>query len=429
TQAFALFDANAGNLRLITHFLDIDRAQSVSQVLSILKKYEGLPWVNTIAADRSGHALYADIGSIPNVSNKQAKRCDTPLGDIAFYEAGLPILDGSRSSCAPATSPHAAAPGIFPPAKLPYLERSDYVTNSNDSYWLSNPKHPLTGFARIIGTERTQRSLRTRSGLAMVERRLAGTDGEGKPGFTRALMQRLEYSDIQYGATLAKKATVAMCTGFPGGMAPVTGGSTVAVGTSCQVLADWNGRENPSARGAVLWRAFWERALDASGSLWKVRFTASKAASTPNTLNTANVHVQRAFGDALLAMTSAGLADNVKLATVQYVVRNGTHIPLPGGPGDPDGDFNAIYQNVFDSSARGQDPSIGSSYIQVVTWHSAHGCPDVRTILTYSESANPRSPYYDDQTKLFSKRKWIHERFCASAVSAHTTSTVTLRGN
>jgi len=146
-------------------------------------------------------------------------------------------------------------------------------------------------------------------------------------------------------------------------------------------------------------------------------------------LNTANVHVQRAFGDALLAMTSAGLADNVKLATVQYVVRNGTHIPLPGGPGDPDGDFNAIYQNVFDSSARGQDPSIGSSYIQVVTWHSAHGCPDVRTILTYSESANPRSPYYDDQTKLFSKRKWIHERFCASAVSAHTTSTVTLRGN
>jgi acyl-homoserine-lactone acylase len=266
TQAFALFDANASNLRLINHFFAMDRTQSVAGVLSILKKYEGLPWVNTIAADRSGHALYADIGSIPNVSNAQALRCDSPLGVVAFIQAGLPILDGSRSSCAPASSPHAAAPGIFPPSKLPYLERSDYVTNSNDSYWLSNTKHPLTGFARVIGTEKTQRSLRTRSGLTMVQKRLAGTDGEGKPGFTRSLMQRLEYSDIQFGATLAKLATVAMCNGFPGGMAPTTSGTPVAVGTSCAVLAQWNGRENPDARGAVLWRAFWERALYAPAS-------------------------------------------------------------------------------------------------------------------------------------------------------------------
>ena len=60
---------------------------------------------------------------------------------------------------------------FFPPNKLPFLERSDYVTNSNDSYWLSNPKHPLHGFARIIGDERTPRSLRTRSGLTMTEKR------------------------------------------------------------------------------------------------------------------------------------------------------------------------------------------------------------------------------------------------------------------
>jgi acyl-homoserine-lactone acylase len=151
--------------------------------------------------------------------------------------------------------------------------------------------------------------------------------------------------------------------------------------------------------------------------------------TTPNTMNTANVHIQKAFGDALNAMKAAGLAYNVKLGTVQYVVRNGVHIPLPGGPGDPDGDFNAIYQDVFDGPTRGQEPSIGSSYIQIVGWNSAHGCPDVRTILTYSESANPKSPYFADQTKLFSKRQWIHERFCQSAVAANTLNKVTLHGN
>jgi acyl-homoserine-lactone acylase len=41
------------------------------------------------------------------------------------------------------------------------------VTNSNDSYWLSNPHQPLTGFARIIGDEGTARTLRTRIGLIM----------------------------------------------------------------------------------------------------------------------------------------------------------------------------------------------------------------------------------------------------------------------
>jgi acyl-homoserine-lactone acylase len=428
TQAFALFDANAGNVRLLSHFLSVDEAQSVPQLLKILKHYEGLPWVNTLAADRAGRALYADMGSIPNVSNKEVAKCPTGIGSVTYQLLGLPVLDGSRAACAPATSKHAAAPGIFPPGELPHLVRSDYVTNSNDSFWLANPKHPLTGFARIIGDEKTPRSLRTRSGLTMVQRRLAGTDGEGKPGFTRNLMQRLEYSDIQYGAYLAKASTVKMCKAFPGGKAPTTSGTSVAVGNACRTLAKWDGREKINAHGAVLWRGFWENALNASGRLWLHGFRASHAVSTPNTLNTANHHVQKAFGDALAEMKADHLPFNVRLGKVQYVVRHGKHIELQGGPGDPDGEFNAIDQDVFDRSSRGNEPTIGSSYIQVVSWHSHQRCPSARQILTYSESGNPKSPHYDDQTKLFSRGKWQHEYFCAKAVRKHAISTKHLTG-
>ena len=63
--------------------------------------------------------------------------------------------------------------------------RRDYVANSNDSYWLANPEQPLEGFARIIGDERTERSLRERLGLTMLEQRLAGTDGYAGDKFSR----------------------------------------------------------------------------------------------------------------------------------------------------------------------------------------------------------------------------------------------------
>lgn len=427
TTAYSLYDANAGNLRIINHFFAMDKAQSVKQALSILRNDEGLPWVNTIAADRTGHALYADIGSIPNVSNAQIARCNIGPGFFTYNLVGLPVLDGSKSSCAPATSKQAAAPGIFPPSKLPFLERADYVTNSNDSYWLSNPKHPLTGFARIIGTEKTERSLRTRSGLTMTQQRLAGTDGEGKRGFTGPLMRKLEFSDIQFGATLAKSALVTMCKGFAGGLAPTSSG-TVKVANSCKVLAKWNGLENPGSRGAVLFRAFWEKALGVSGGPWTHAFNASHPVTTPNGLKIAAVTVQKAFGDALVEMKTDHLPFNVALGTVQYVVRHGKHIALPGGPGDPDGEFNAIYQDVFTPANRGGEPTIGSSYIQVTTWHSAHGCPDAHTIVTYSESANPKSRWYDDQTKLFSQRKWETEDFCTKDVDKHTLVKVHLSG-
>lgn len=73
---------------------------------------------------------------------------------------------------------------------------------------------------------------------------------------------------------------------------------------------------------------------------------------------------------------------------MQYIVRNGKKLPLPGGPADPDGEFNAIVQ-----AAPGADPvGSNSSYIQVVTWKSGDSCPEAATILTYSESDNPDSP-------------------------------------
>ena len=54
-------------------------------------------------------------------------------------------------------------------------------------------------------------------------------------------------------------------------------------------------------------------------------------------------------------------------------------------------------------------------------------CPVTpRTILTYSQSANARSPFYADQTRMYSRKQWNPVPFCRPDVLAQTVSTTRL---
>jgi acyl-homoserine-lactone acylase len=427
TTAFAIRDANVDNFRVFNHFLDTDRATSAQEELGILKKYQGIPWVNTIVADKAGHALYADIGAMPNVPDSLAHVCDTPVGAATFQLIGLPVLDGSRSSCDWRTDKDAVEPGLFGPSHQPYLWRSDYVTNSNDSYWLSNPAEPLTGYARIIGDEKTPRSLRTRIGLIMTAQNV-------RKGFTLQTMQDQVFSDEQYAGMLTRGALVTMCrvesvTGY----LPTSSGPPVRVGDACSVLAHWDLRENLDSRGAVLFRRFWDHLSGSTQNTaytyshvapyWTKPFRPNDAVHTPAGLNTADPEVTLALGDAIQDLRAAHLPLNVAVGQVQYVEKNGVRYPIHGGIGDPNGEFNAIQTSWIP----GQGPTQvyeGSSFVQVVTWDDGP-CPLARTILTYSESTDPTNPHYADQTALFSQKKWVTDRFCASEIAASPVQQVT----
>jgi acyl-homoserine-lactone acylase len=62
TTAYTLDDANAGNLRILSEFLSMDEAGSAAQVLSALKKYEGVPWNNTRRWQRAVRRHLAGTG-------------------------------------------------------------------------------------------------------------------------------------------------------------------------------------------------------------------------------------------------------------------------------------------------------------------------------------------------------------------------------
>jgi acyl-homoserine-lactone acylase len=426
TTAFVFGDAAARNVQSLDTWLAIGRARSAPAVLRALRHWQGVPWNDTLVADRDGHALYADIRVAPDVSDALAKRCNVDIGQGPFAATGLAVLDGSRSRCRWGSDPRAVEPGRLAPTRQPHIFRRDYVTNSNDSYWLSNPHQPLEGFPRIAGDEGTQRSLRTRIGLLMTQARVDGSDGLGPAGFTRADMQRLVFGNRQYAGELTRDALVAMCRALPGGLAPTSQGAPIAVGAACDVLAGWDLHEDLDSRGAILFRLFWEDLSQGNepDSWWARPFDRADPVNTPNTLNTAQPGVAVALGNAITDLNNANVPLDATIGDVQHIVRGGRRIPIHGGPGDP-GQFNAIESGFVPGHGFGE-VLFGSSYVQVVTWNDGP-CPDAATILTYSQSANPRSPYFADQGPLFSRKQWVRERFCRPDVLRHTLNTTVLR--
>ena len=407
--AYAMGDANAANFRYINHFFEKNKAQSVDELFELQKRNLGIPWVNTIAADRSGKAYYADISVVPNVSDAKAQQCvNNPAWIAVFNVLGLPVLDGSTSDCEWDVDPDAPQKGIFGPKNLPHLFRDDYTHNGNDSYWLTNPDEPLTGFARIIGNEDSARSLRTRSGLVMAE------EAEEAGGFNVEDLKRLMFSNRQHAAELTRDEVVEMCRSFPGGMAPSTGGGLVDVSQACDILEQWDLRDDRSSRGALLFRRFWVHASAAAGGPWEDSYDSQAPYTTPNDLNTAHPQVREALGRAVSDLEGAGIPLDAPLGQFQYTKR-GERIPLHGGPGTL-GVFNAM--NVTWNAEEGYS-SIphGSSFMMAVQFTDGD-CPDAYSLTSYSQSDNAKSPYYNDQTKLFSDETWNKMLFCEKDIQA-----------
>ncbi|NUT27979.1 MAG: acylase [Streptomyces sp.] len=412
TTAYALGDPNASNMRFADTSLDFGKARGTADVLASLARHQGLPWVNTIAADSSGHSLYTQSQVLPRITNDLAARCSTDLGKATYPAAGLAVLDGSRGDCALGSDGDALQPGIFGPARMPTLRDAPYAENSNDSAWLANADRPLTGYERVFGNVGTQRSMRTRGAIedvaAMAER----------GGLTVQDLERQQFVNRVPAGDLAAADVAKACAALPGGTATGSDGKAVDVAEACPVLAAWDRTADTGSRGALLFDRFWRKlsAKVPAAQRWKVPFSAADPVRTPNTLNTDAPGFATALADAVAELRAAGIALDSRLGEHQVVVRNGQRIPVPGGT-EGLGVWNKV-EPVWDRVRGGYtEVTTGSSHIQAVGWNGSR-CPVARTLLTYSQSSNPNSPHFSDQTRLFSGEKWVTARFCEKDILA-----------
>lgn len=387
--AYALNDPNARNMRASDTALGFGRARSTADVLESVRRTQGLPWVNTVAADSSGHSLFTQSQVLPRITDELAQRCSTPLGRVTYPATGVAVLDGSRTDCALGSDPDALQPGTFGPAKMPTLKDAPYAVNSNDSAWLTNADRPITGYERVFGSIREPRSVRTRGGVedvaAMAERgRLTVRD-----------LQRQQFANRVPVADLVVDDLVRAC---PAGQA-----------AACGVLERWDRRADTGSRGALLFDRFW-RKVPAAPDLWKVPFDPADPVRTPNTLNTESPLLAKALADAVAELGAAGIALDAPLGAHQFVVRDGRRLPVHGGT-ESLGVWNKV-EPVWNPAGGGYtEVTTGSSHVQAVGWDGGR-CPKARTLLTYSQSSNPNSPHFADQTALYADERWVTWRHC-----------------
>ncbi|MFD9120123.1 penicillin acylase family protein [Streptomyces bottropensis] len=404
--AYALNDPNTANIRFTDTSLGFAKAGGTADVLRSLARHQGLPWVNTVAADSAGHTLFTQSQTLPRITDDLAARCSTPLGRATYPSAGVAILDGSRADCALGSDADAVQPGIFGPAKMPTLKDAPYAENSNDSAWLANADQPLTGYERVFGNLGTQRSMRTRGAIEDV----AAMADEG--GLTVRDLQRQQFANRVPAADLAARDAARACAALPGGTASTGDGQAVDVSEACRVLRAWNRTADSDSRGALLFDRFWRRlnAVVPRAQLWKVPFSAADPVGTPNTLNTDVPGFGTALAETVTELRAAGIPLDAKLGDHQFVVRDGRRIPVSGGT-ESLGVWNKIESSWRPAEGGYPEVSSGSSHIQAVGWDGGR-CPVARTLLTYSQSSNPNSPHHLDQTRLFSAEKWVTSRFC-----------------
>ncbi|MFW2388052.1 MAG: penicillin acylase family protein [Polyangiales bacterium] len=426
-------DANLTNNRAMSFWEAMDKAQSIDDIEEALKVI-GNPWTNTIAADRNGEALYADVSVVPHVSTEKLDDCNDSFISEQINNFGFPALNGSRSECEWGTDSDAPIEGIFGYENLPKLRTREYVGNSNDSYWLSNPDDLLTGFSRLIGREEVPQSLRTRQGFTQAEARMDASDGKSDtPGYDLGLLQDMLYSNMDIAEQMTRADVVVLCDAVSdwssGDCDPDTDGdqaysqNPVLAATACGIIEDWDGLYNLDSVGAQVWREFWAR-VRGTENLWAVPFDATDPVNTPNTLNDEDPGVVEgvrcAIGGAVDRLVQAEVALDLTWGEAQYRPTGDGEgkTPIHGGRGQST--FSVIGSNLVDGEGYSDIPA-GNSYIHTVTWDETE-CPDAFAVLTYSQSSNPASPHYDDMTEVYSAGSWNDMPYCPDDVEAETIS-------
>ena len=302
--------------------------------------------------------------------------------------------------------------------QAPKLERSDFVQNSNDSYWLTNPAQPITDVSILYGETDNQQTLRSRMGQRMLVDS-AGSDQR----FTAREVESALFSFRNYLGESVLDALVTQCKNQ--GDVPVeTETASINIAAGCAVLSHWDGGYDKSSVGAVLFREFATQFN--RNPQWQIPFDPADPLNTPNGLLASDITLQQ-FAQAILNMQTAGVALDAPLGDVQFVQVTDEY-GLPGaerlpwsGSHNVEGGFNVFRPNYGDdysllprlpympiagsqlsADAAGYPVGYGSSWMMLVQF-TAKG-PKARGLMTYSQSTDPTSEHQLDQSRVYSDR-------------------------
>lgn len=431
TQVLTYRDANAANANIPAQWLAMNRATNMDEFKQSFADIHGIPWVNTLAADRQGNTFYTDASPVPNFSQEAIDvwRQEVANGGTltaTLFNNGIFLFDGSDSRFEWVDEEGSVQPGTVPFSAAPQLDRTDYVANSNDSHWITHHEDLLEGFSPLFGQERI-RLPRTQMGLVQLTE--TGPDSPaGEDGlFTLDELEDMFWQDRALLSERLLPEVVERCTDAP----PVfVAARNVELDEACDILAAWDGAYRLNSVGAVLWREFIGNLGGPfnAGPLFANGFDPDNPLTTPNTLPAAPAEgadpILEALALAVVRLEGSRIDIDTPLGDLQYTQKGDLRLPIHGGT-DFEGAFNIVDfsrgvlrdnpaglprfdpgERVNDDTDRYEDGypvNRGASFIMFMQF--VEGGVSARAVTSYSQSATAASPHYADQTRLFSESR------------------------
>jgi acyl-homoserine-lactone acylase len=463
--AYTYRDANADTAaQEINQWLGMGRSQNLSQFKSIFEDCGSVLWVNTEYADKDGNAFYIDGSSVPNLSDQAVAALEKKIAnnpsDKALYHSGFVLLDGSTSrddwvegEC------HR---GLVPFSQRPKLRRDDFVQNSNLSYWATNPNHLMTGYSPLFGPAPSQLTPRTRMGLTMLAHptdpglssvKPAGSDGK----FSAKDLINMFYSNRAYMAETLLPGLRHRCRMI--GTRPVNvpkGGGSRSVTKGCSALENWNGVFDLDSAGAGTFRVFIGHYFLDLPKGYSKKFDPAHPITTPGKpkpppKDLANDPMLQALAEGLNDLDKVNITYDAELGDVQHEHTSGgalpggtahfTDAPIPWHGGQYLGGAFNVVNPITSKVAQGTRypikiqpdtiPNTGGLSTKpgqgwLINWGTSFhfalefkdSGPVAYGLLSYGQSADPGSPYYNDQDRRYSQKEYRKFEFTESEIES-----------
>jgi acyl-homoserine-lactone acylase len=142
---------------------------------------------------------------------------------------------------------------------------------------------------------------------------------------------------------------------------------------------------------------------------------------------------------AMLRLSGLGLAPGVPLQSVQYTLKGSERIPIPGANENvgianladyllvPGSSLEPIFDGGqplpgTDMTTTGYPVNDGTSFLLTMAYTGPG--PVAKGVLTFGESADPASPHFADQTRLFSRKQLRDCLFSEASIAADPELTI-----
>lgn len=373
-KAYAFSSPNFDDYRLVEEWYLMTKARNLDEYRQVLDM-QAIPMFNICYADVDGNIYYLYNGRFP----------DRPGG----YD---------WSGVVPGGAPATEWTHILPQARLPQLTnpKGGYVQNSNSSPWYTNLHAIIDRREYMPSLCPNFNSLRQQHGIRLIE---------SDESITFEELRRYKFSMNLLLADRVKDDLIDIATGR-------TVGDT-SLSEAVDLLDGWDNSVSRDAKGALLFVTFWDHYRKTANPIYDVSWNETYPASTPHGLGDRQAALN-ALAAAVKDMRGAFGRLDVPWGEVHRLRRGDVDVPIGGYTGDY-GAFRVIgYERADDGKwvANG-----GDSYVFAVDFSSP---PKAYSVLAYSQSDNPESPHYNDQSPLFANNQFKRAWFTEEEIAAHT---------